>query len=103
VAGIIGVDPFTILNWETNATNPKFRFLPAIIRFLEYNPAPVTQEAPLHIRLKARRLELGLSLKRLANRLNLNESTIRKLEEGRAKKPAQETLKKIFGFLNPTN
>lgn len=99
VAKEIGVDSFTILNWETNATKPRFRFLPAIIRFLGYNPAPVSLEAPLPIRLKARRHDFGLSLRRLAKRLKLNVSTIRKLESGKSKKPTQETKVKISDFL----
>jgi transcriptional regulator with XRE-family HTH domain len=102
VAKIIGVDPFTILNWETGATNTKFRYLPAINRFLGDNPCPVPPDSPLGVWLKARRHQMGLSLKRLAKRLHLNDSTIRKLEAGRHKKPTQETLRKIFGFLQST-
>lgn len=99
VAGIIGADPFTVLNWETGATNPKLRYLPAIIRFLGYNPIPVDPALPLQVKLKARRWELGLSLKELAKNLKLNEYTIRKLEAGRSKKPTRETLEKVYRFL----
>ena len=95
VAKEIVVDPFTVLNWETGATNPKFRYLAAIIQFLGYNPAPVDPAAPFHVRLKGRRLELGLSLKQL----NLNETTIRKLETGRSKKATRETMKKVYHFI----
>jgi hypothetical protein len=42
VAELIGVDLFTVLNWERGATKPKFRYLPAIIRFLGYNPSQST-------------------------------------------------------------
>jgi DNA-binding XRE family transcriptional regulator len=99
VARIIGVDPFTVLNWETGATNPKFRYMPAILRFLGHNPNPVNPDAPLHIRLKARRVELGLSLKQLAKQLPLNETTIRKLKSERSKKPSEKLLSKVEQFL----
>ncbi|MGE5692594.1 MAG: helix-turn-helix domain-containing protein [Candidatus Zixiibacteriota bacterium] len=99
VAQEIGVDPFTILNWETGATKPKFRFLPAIIRFLGYNPFPIQLDSPLSVRIKARRHELGLSLKQLAKILNLNECTIRKVEAGKSKRPARDTLQKVANFI----
>ena len=85
VAEIIEVDPFTVLNWETDATNPKFRHIPAIIRFLGYNPFPVLPDAPLHIRLKACRQRLGLSQEKLAKLLKVNESTVQKWETGKSK------------------
>ncbi|MGH8003797.1 MAG: helix-turn-helix domain-containing protein [Limisphaerales bacterium] len=98
VAALIGADPFTILNWETGATQPKFRFFPAIIQFLGYNPNPVDPNQPLNIRLQSSRLQQGLSLKQLGKLLKLNESTIRKLEIGRSKKPTQKTLEKVDRF-----
>ena len=99
VANLIGVDPFTILNWERRITNPKFRYMPAIIRFLGFNPCPIDPEAPFRVRLKASRLELGLSLKQLAKRLKLKECTIRKLESGKSKNPATDTLDKVRRLL----
>lgn len=99
VAQIIGVDPFTILNWETGATKPKFRYMPVIIRFLGCNPCPVPPDSPVGVRLKARRLELGLSLKQLAKHLKLNEDTLRKLEAGRSKNPFRKTIEKVHRFL----
>jgi DNA-binding XRE family transcriptional regulator len=101
VAKIIVVDPFTILNWETGAAKPKFRYLPAIIRFLGYNPCPAPPNSPIGVRLKARRIELGLSLKQLARKLRLNECTLQKVEAGRSKKPTQESLEKMSRFIKP--
>jgi DNA-binding XRE family transcriptional regulator len=38
VSHLIGVSEATITNWENNLTVPETRYLPAIIRFLGYNP-----------------------------------------------------------------
>ena len=99
VAEIIEVDPFTVLNWETDATNPKFRFLPTIIRFLGYNPIPVLPDALLHIRLKTCRQRLGLSQEKLAKLFKVNESTVQEWEAGKAK-PCNKSLKIIDSFLS---
>jgi len=37
-AKLLGVSPFTVLNWEKNRTAPPIRAMPAILRFLGYNP-----------------------------------------------------------------
>jgi transcriptional regulator with XRE-family HTH domain len=36
----IGVDKTSIHNWETGVTEPGFEYMPAIIRFVGYNPLP---------------------------------------------------------------
>jgi transcriptional regulator with XRE-family HTH domain len=41
VSKILQVSKATITNWENNLTKPKTRYIPAIIRFLGYNPFPV--------------------------------------------------------------
>ena len=99
LAAQIGVDPFTILNWETGATNPKLRCMPAITQFLGYQPFPVQPDAPLYTRLKAYRQELGFTWEQLAKLLKLNVSTIQKWEAGKSKEPTQETLEKVDHFL----
>ena len=38
VAEIIGVTVSSINNWEHNHAEPKLRYIPAIIKFLGYNP-----------------------------------------------------------------
>jgi transcriptional regulator with XRE-family HTH domain len=40
VAARIGVDTATVTNWELGNTEPEERFIPALIRFLGYNPLP---------------------------------------------------------------
>jgi DNA-binding XRE family transcriptional regulator len=57
VAKQLGVDHWTLLNWEKNRTAPLVTVYPAIVAFLGYDPAPT----PVTIaeRLKARRRQLG--------------------------------------------
>jgi DNA-binding XRE family transcriptional regulator len=40
VAEQIGVDKTSVFNWEANTSRPEIRYMPAIIRFLGYNPLP---------------------------------------------------------------
>jgi transcriptional regulator with XRE-family HTH domain len=40
VAEQLDVDKTSVFNWESNTSNPEFRYMPAIIRFLGYNPLP---------------------------------------------------------------
>src|SRR5437667_9909875 len=49
----LGVNPWTVLNWETGRFEPPIRWLPAILRFLGYNPFPpptTVGERLLHVR-----------------------------------------------------
>ena len=98
VAAQIGADPLTVLNWETGATEPNFRFFPAITEFLGYNPFPPRMEAPINVRLKAHRLQTGLSQKKLAKLLGVDPGTIGKWEDEKTK-PTEKSLKKILRFL----
>ena len=40
VAERIGVDTATVTNWERDHAAPEFRWLPAIVDFLGYDPRP---------------------------------------------------------------
>ena len=75
VAQQLGVDKWTVLNWERGKTGPDVRYYPAIITFLGYNPLPQGETFPE--RLKAARQTRGLSWKRLAQELGVWESTVR--------------------------
>jgi DNA-binding XRE family transcriptional regulator len=55
VADLIGVHEMTITSWESNATIPEVRYMPAIIQFLGYNPLPLANS--LAERLTAALLE----------------------------------------------
>ncbi len=46
VAAEIGVSTQTVQYWEAGRHQPAFRHLPAIIRFLGYDPAPAASASP---------------------------------------------------------
>jgi len=98
VASQLGVGPLTVTNWETGATEPEFRFLPAIIQFLGFNPSPSLPDAPSNVRLKERRLLMGLSQKEAAKLMRVDPGSIGNWEAGKAK-PTEKPLKKILRFL----
>lgn len=78
----IGVSDATIYNWERNATSPTAHAMPAVLRFLGYDPFPPADA--LGQRLFGVRLRFGLSQEQMARRLGVDETTYRKLEHGRA-------------------
>jgi len=81
VAEQIGVHELTITGWEVNATAPEVRYIPAIIKFLGYNPLPSATSLPE--RLAAARKRLGLSQWRMAEMLGVDPTTLMGWEAGR--------------------
>ncbi len=79
VAQKIGVNKATITNWELNHNFPKLRYIPVIIEFLGYWPID-TQTENLGQKIVAARSKLGLSQKKLAFRLGVDPSTLRRWE-----------------------
>jgi transcriptional regulator with XRE-family HTH domain len=75
------VEKMTVNNWETNRKEPAIRLVPNIIPFLGYLPLPTGSSLPE--RLRAHRLTLFLSFKRLAKRLGVDESSLMSWESGR--------------------
>lgn len=39
-AKLLGINEHTIIHWEIRQTKPEMQFIPALIRFLGYNPEP---------------------------------------------------------------
>ena len=70
----LGVNPWTVGNWETGETKPVLRFIPRIIQFLGYEPEPLI---PVNLAelLNAKRRELGWSQKEAARYLGVDPST----------------------------
>src|SRR6266478_5896290 len=46
VAEEIGVNETTVFNWERNKARPQIHYLPRILKFLGYNPLPVSESLP---------------------------------------------------------
>jgi transcriptional regulator with XRE-family HTH domain len=96
VAEQIGVTASCVFNWEANTANPEIRFMPAIIRFLGYDPQP--EATGWGQRLVRRRTSLGLSQKAAARHIGIDPSTLAKWERG-ARTPAGECLARVMRFL----
>ena len=97
VAEQIGVDKSSIHNWETAVTEPGFEYMPAIIRFLGYNPLPPGNG--WGERLLRRRTTLGLSQEASAKRLGLDPGTLARWERGE-REPTGVRLSRVIGFLD---
>lgn len=79
----IGVSEFTIINWESGCTLPATKHLPAIVKFLGYEPEqPVPQSTAE--RLVAKRRTLGWSQLVAARKLGVDPGTWSIWERGGA-------------------
>ena len=97
VAEQLGVDTTSVFNWEGNRSSPEIRYMPAIIRFLGYNPLPAAHT--LSERLVRQRKSLGLSQKESAERLGVDPSTLAKWERGE-REPAGRFVDIVKRFLD---
>jgi transcriptional regulator with XRE-family HTH domain len=70
----LGVNAWTVHNWETGETKPEIRFTPTLIQFLGYDPEPV-DTGTLAGRLVAKRRQLGLSQREAARSLQIDPGT----------------------------
>ena len=85
VAESIGVSTASIVNWESSKSKPGHNYMPAIIRFLGYNPLPPSNTWAG--RLVGSRTALGLSQKQAAKQMGVDASTLARWERGE-RKPA---------------
>ena len=80
-AGKLRVNPWTILNWEKGHTKPPIASLPAIVRFLGYDPFPPPKTLAQH--LLAKRREMGWSIKEAAKAIGVDPTTWGNWERGK--------------------
>lgn len=93
----LGVNPWTVGNWETGTTKPVLRFIPRIIEFLGYDPEPPNPVTTADC-LKAKRRELGWSQKEAARYLGIDPSTWSSWECG-GRILALEHRRRVANFL----
>jgi DNA-binding XRE family transcriptional regulator len=86
----------TITGWESNATIPEVRYMPAIIQFLGYNPLPAASSLPE--RLVTARRAFGLSQRKMAEKLGVDPATLMGWEAGRHQ-PTEKSLDLIGRIL----
>ena len=80
----IGVNAWTILDWETREMRPSTRYIPAVLHFLGYDPFP-PPSGSLVERLRATRVLRGLSQRAAAELLGVDKHTVWGWERGRRK------------------
>jgi len=98
VAALLGCHPKSVMWWEQDERLPADRLYPAIISHLGYEPWP--EPVTLAEKLRAERLRRGLSRKRAAEMIGVDEGTLWWWESGRWT-PRQNAIKgKIDAFLD---
>ncbi len=93
VAKIINVTTESITNWELNRNTPNFNQIPKIISFLGYTP--LINENPI----KKYRIERGISQKELAKILNIDTTTLSRIERNKGNRVKKIIKEKLFGLL----
>jgi DNA-binding transcriptional regulator YiaG len=92
----LGVDKTSVFNWEANTSAPEIRYVPAIIRFLGYNPLPAAKG--WGERLVWRRTTQGMTQKEAARGLGVDQGTLARWEQGK-REPQGAFLGRVKRFL----
>ncbi|MEK7259792.1 MAG: helix-turn-helix transcriptional regulator, partial [Pseudomonadota bacterium] len=98
MAKLFGITLFTIINWEKGRTKPTVKYIPSLLQFLGYDPTPPVHATSVPDRLKAKRRELGLGQREVAQILGVDASTVMRWEGGRRIQEL-EHRKVVEGFL----
>jgi len=77
----LGVTPQTIRHWKIEKTRPPMERIPAILRFLGYDPFPEPKSIPEQ--LLAKRRARGWSIRQAARELGVDPCTWGDWEQGR--------------------
>jgi transcriptional regulator with XRE-family HTH domain len=96
VARQIGIDKTSIFNWEANTSQPDLRFMPAVIRFLGYNPLPPANT--IGEELVRHRTTLGIIQKDAARQIGVDPGTLARWERGE-RAPTGALLRAAMAFL----
>jgi transcriptional regulator with XRE-family HTH domain len=96
VAEQLNVDKASVYNWETNRTKPGLEYMPAIIRFLGYNPLP--QAKGWAERLVQCRTVMGVSQEEAARRIGVDQCTLARWERGE-REPTGRFAARAAGFV----
>lgn len=80
-AAELGATDYTVINWEYDRTEPPITCVPALVRFLGYDPYP--RPATLGERLLAKRREQGWTIGRAARAAGIDPGTWGDWEAGK--------------------
>jgi transcriptional regulator with XRE-family HTH domain len=100
VADRLGADNSTINAWELNYHEPSLHRFPAIKDFLGYDPDELPEDAPLGLRIAARRRAIGLSQKALADCLGIDEGTVGRWERGDLQRVSRRVKRLLTRWLS---
>ncbi|MBI2618757.1 MAG: helix-turn-helix domain-containing protein [Ignavibacteriales bacterium] len=98
VAGLVGVYKTTVYDWERGYTKPRHRYLPKVIEFLGYDPAPA-EPRTLGEKLLKYRKDRGITQKELARRIGIDPTTLSRLEKGKGNRNFRNVKEKAESFL----
>jgi DNA-binding transcriptional regulator YiaG len=104
-AAVLKVSPETVLHWEKDTRVPPDTYWPTILSYLGYDPYALTEAATLADKLKAWRRVRGLSIKKAARSLGVDEGTWSQWEEGLPPKQRahQAAVCQILALSTPGN
>jgi transcriptional regulator with XRE-family HTH domain len=97
VAAQLGVTKASIYNWEGNRGKPGLEYMPAIIRFLGYNPLPPGKGWAE--RLVRCRTALGLSQEEAAEHIGVDPCTLARWERGE-REPTSRFAARVSTFVS---
>jgi transcriptional regulator with XRE-family HTH domain len=97
----LGVDMYTVYEWEHHTTNPNPRRLQQIIEFLGYEP-DIQFRQFYGEKLLAYRKSHGLYQRQLAQILGVSKTTLQQWESNK-RCPSKEFLEKLFFVLEKTS
>ncbi len=97
-AARLGVNAWTVHNWEAGHTKPAIQFIPALVGFLGYDPEPA-DTGTLAGRLVGKRRELGWSQRVTASSLGIDPGTWAGWELG-ARIAREAHRRAVEGFLD---
>jgi len=98
VARELGVDQFTLGNWEKGKTSPVIRHRPSIYEWLGFCPVEPTPTS-IGPRLVAWRKAQGLSQHEVAEQLGLDPGTLSRTEQGKLGSPNRRVRRAIEALL----
>ncbi|MEW7975007.1 MAG: helix-turn-helix transcriptional regulator [Candidatus Thiodiazotropha endolucinida] len=78
VASRLGINPWTLRNWEHNRTEPRVQYYPAVMAFLGY--CPCQRGDTLGMKMMLHRTHRGLSQKAFAGIVGVDSGSVSRRE-----------------------